>query len=312
MITAMVLGANGQDGSFLCERLAVAGRRVIGVGRQPNFRYQRPTGEFCYTAADIGDSHAIDGILDEHAPDEVYHVAAIHGHAGCILDERFGEACDVNVKSLHRVLEHSRRRSGRCRVFYASSAKVLGSLSGRVTLNQSRRGRCLYGMTKNMAGDLAAHYRRSHGVETTIAIMFHHESIRRPAGFFIPTVCGILAAAMKDDCYRGQVATLSFCCDWSSARDFMDLAVMSIDRGMAGEVLFASGRTYDARPFVRSLFDRHGLDVDAHLVTSTDHPYERYEVDISETIERLGHQPRETIYDVCDEIILSKTESRAA
>jgi GDPmannose 4,6-dehydratase len=311
MTTALVLGANGQDGSYLCERLVAAGRSVVGLGRQPAFRHPLPRGAFRYEAVDLADGAAVDRLLEWNQPDEIYHLAAIHGHAGFALEERFDAACDVNVRSLHRVLEHLRqRRHGR--LFYASSAKTFGRLSGRVTLARPRAGRCLYALTKNMAGGLIEHYRQHHRVEATVAIMFNHESPRRPPQFFIPTVCGLVAAALRDGGVRGTLATLSFGCDWSSARDFMELAVTAMDRGETGELLFASGETRDARPFVQRLFARHGLDADDHVSTADDVPYDRFEVDISDTVRRLGYAPRETIDDVCDEIVALVRPAAAA
>jgi GDPmannose 4,6-dehydratase len=310
MTTALVLGANCQDGSYLCERLVARGRRVVGVGRQPAFRHSLPQGGFRYESVDLAAGDEVDRLLDSHRPDEIYHLAAVHGHAGFALEERFAAACDVNVLSLHRVLEYLRRRRGR--LFYASSARIFGRLTGRVTLARPRAGRCLYALTKTMAGGLIEHYREQHGVEATVAVMFNHESPRRPPPFFIPTVCRLVAAALRDGGARGELATLSFCCDWSSARDFMDLAVTAMDRGETGELLFASGETRDARPFVERLFARHGLDAAAHVRTTADVPYDRFVVDISDTVRRLGYAPRETIDDVCDEILALARRDAAA
>lgn len=304
MTVALVLGANGQDGSFLCERLASVRSLVVGVGRQPVSRYVRAHGRFVYEMVDLTDGAAVDRLLDRHRPAEVYHVAAVHGQAGFSYEPCFGDACDVNVKALHRVLEYARLRAPECRIFYASSAKVFGpALVGRVTLDTPRSGRCLYAFTKKMATDLAAYYREHHGVRTTVGILFNHESTRRAAQFFIPTVCRILVRALEDRTFQDRVATLSFCCDWSSVRDFMDLAVTAVERGVTGEVLFASGVTRDARSFVDELFKRYGLDADRHVSTSPGTPYERYDVDISETVQRLGYKPQDTIFDVCDEIV---------
>ena len=312
MTTAIVLGANGQDGSHLCELLAREGRAVVGVGRQPAYRHPAPAGSFRYEPADLGDAAAVDRLLDRHAADQIYHVAAVHGHAGVSLDARFDEACAVNVTALHRALEHARRGGGRCRVFYASSAKVFGPLTGRVTLDTPRAGRCLYGLTKRTAGELAAHYRTAHGIGTTVALLFNHESPRRPPEFFIPKICGMVAAACRDPGFRGRVDTLSFCCDWSSAADLMALAVQAVDRGVDGELLFASGTTLDARPFVRRLFARYGLDAERHVAAGPERPYPRFEVDLSDTVRRLDVRPQQTIFDVCDRIIALAARRMAA
>ena len=68
MSGSIVLGANGQDGSYLCEALATSGRRVLAIGRQAEYAKPHPNGGFRYLQVDLTDREALRAVLStEHA-----------------------------------------------------------------------------------------------------------------------------------------------------------------------------------------------------------------------------------------------------
>lgn len=303
MKKALVLGASGQDGSILCEELVLGGRDVLGLGRRGDFPHALDSPRFRYVSQDLSDSAALAACLRDWSPDEIYHVAAVHGSAGFQYEPVWGTAVDVNVKALHAALEHARCCGREVRVFYASSAKIFGALRGRIGPETPKAGDCLYAITKRAAGELAAYYRRAHGVMSTVGILFNHESDRREPSYFIPKICRVVGMAKRDRSYRGKVATLSFCCDWSSARDFMRMAVRALEKPAPGELIFASGVTWQGKDFVEELFKRHGLDYRDHLEVAETGPAEPFAVDMSETRRLLSWDPKENIFDVCAALI---------
>lgn len=304
MKKALVMGAGGQDGSLLAEELAASGREVLGLGRGAAFPHDPPRGNFRYARLDLRDTPALAGCLRDYQPDEIYHVAAVHGSAGFSYEEVWAEALEVNVKSLHTALEYARGCRPAARIFYASSAKVFGgTLRGTITADTPRQGNCLYAITKKAAGGLADHYRRQHGLAVSVGILFNHESTRRPPGFFIPRICGIVRGALADPSHRAKVQTLAFHCDWSSARDFMRLAIAAVEKPVAGELLFASGVTWMGREFARELFARYGLDYSRHIEAGEDDAGEPFQVDLAATRCALALAPQEDIFDVCAALI---------
>jgi GDPmannose 4,6-dehydratase len=303
MKKSLVMGAGGQDGSILSEELSAAGREVRGLGRKKAYPYESPSPHFRYAALDLTDTAALARCLEEFQPDEIYHLAAVHGSAGFEYEQVWGQALDVNVKSFHTALEYARRRPD-VRLFYASSAKIFGHvLRGPVSLSTPRAGECLYSITKKAAGGLADHYRRNHGVATAVGILFNHESERRAPGYFIPRLCRILRTALDDPSHREKVQTLSFHCDWSSARDFMRMAIAALDQSVNGELIFASGVTWSGRAFARELFSRYGLDYTQHVEADDRVEGESFLVDLNETRSAMNFAMCEDIFDVCAALI---------
>ena len=300
MKKSLVMGAGGQDGSILSEELVATGREVLGLGRKPTCAHDFPGGCFRYTALDLTDTTSLARCLEDFQPDEIYHVAAVHGSAGFKYEQVWGQALDVNVKSLHAVLEYARLCRPETRIFYASSAKIFGhSLRGPINLATPRLGSCLYSITKKAAGQLADYYRRNYGVVASVGILFNHESERRAPEYFIPKLCRILRAALEDPSYREKVRTLSFHCDWSSARDFMRMAIAAVEKPVSGELIFASGVTWPGGEFARELFSRYGLDYTKHIEADDHVEGQSFSVDLSETRSAMDFVMREDIFSVC-------------
>lgn len=309
MNRSIVLGVGGQDGSILAEELVASGRLVLGLGRRETFSYLIDSPLFSYRQLDLSEPSELDSCLREFQPDEVFHVAAVHGSAGFLYEEVWGNALDVNTKSLHRVLEYARLQQPQLRIFYASSAKVFGSaLRGRVDLSTPRDGSCLYSITKKASGQLASHYEQAHGIRTTVAILFNHESERRPSSFFVPKICKAVRSSLANPLHRESLQTLSFHCDWSSARDFMRMAIGAVEAGHSGELIFASGVTWHGRDFVQQLFARHGLNYARHVDAPglVDSPY--FEVDLADTLRQIDVGPREDIFTLCDRLIVESLD----
>src|SRR5690606_3712059 len=131
-------------------------------------------------------------------PASVFHLAAVHASAeGTPYEGRFGEMLEVNVASVHAVLEALRAGGGR--MIHASSIKAFGEpLPAVIDEGTPRRSTCLYGVTKNAATDLVHYYRERHGVEASVVWLGNHESPRRAPEFFVPKLARCLLAAVRD------------------------------------------------------------------------------------------------------------------
>ena len=63
MSVALVLGVNGQDGSYLAESLLNRNIEVIGIGRQQDSRYIRDQIGFSYVSFDIAEIDLLNSLL---------------------------------------------------------------------------------------------------------------------------------------------------------------------------------------------------------------------------------------------------------
>lgn len=303
---ALVIGANGQDGSYLCETLCARGYDVVAVGRQAQPRWPSPSGIYRYVSCDIADTTMLEDLLRETAPDMVFHFAAIHGAAGFDYEAVWRQVHLVNTLSVHAILEYIRAVRPGCGLVYASSAKVFGTpLPAHITEATPRQSTCIYSITKNAANGLIDYYRARHGAQASVLYLFNHESSRREAGYFIPRIADALTRAKADGGKTG-LHTLDFACDWGDAREYMEITADIGERGLGEDYVLSTGRTWTGREMVTQLFARHGLDHAKHLTEKAapaTQPVALYHADNARLKARLCRVPERSILDVFDDML---------
>lgn len=294
MKTALVLGVNGQDGSYLVDALIARGYAVTGAARQASSRWVDPA-RFRYVALDASDVARLDALLSEVQPDEIYHMAAIHGSAGYAYEAGWHEALALNVGSAHTCLEYMRRCRPEARLFYPSSVKVFGSNPPPVIDEKTRRvPDCLYSITKNAATELIYYYRTEHGIFASIGYYFNHDSPRRSDNYFLPRLAGWIAAQLGRREEAPDLTTLDFWCDWGSSREFMDLTADLLQVDGPCDVIFATGRPVYAAALAADLSAAAGLPP---LATAP--PGEPpFRADVSRLREVIGKAPRAQAFEV--------------
>ena len=306
MAIALVVGANGQDGTFLVRHLLAKQYRVAGLGRQERSRWEIASTSFTYHKADLNEAGELSRILEAVEPDLIFHVAAVHTSAGGGYETVFDSVLRVNVASVHTILEYM-RKSGRARLCYASSAKVFGSpLPERIDERTQLKSQCLYSISKNAAFHLIEFYRNTHGVNASVVHLFNHESELRPQHFFIPKLVRALALALADEKHVSELNTLDFHCDWGSADEYMQIVLAILETGGSDDFVLATGESIHARELARRLFAQFGLDHARHIrerSTAAGTGQGPYRVDLSRLKERIHRAPRVNIETVCSQIL---------
>jgi GDPmannose 4,6-dehydratase len=296
--TAMVLGANGQDGTFLVRRLLRDGRHVVGVDLAERPRFAQMGAAYHYVPLDLRDHAALTALLHHVRPARIYHVAAVHlSSAGGTYEPLFDSLLAVNVGSAHAALEYLRTDAPDCRLLYASSGKVFGSpFPEQIDEGTPRTSTCPYSITKNAAGDLLLYYRKHHDVSASILYLFNHESELRPPDFFIPKLVAAVRQAISPAAPspRARFHSLDFYCDWGDAEEYMDIAVDVLERAPGEDFVLGTGHCAHAREVVEQLFGRHGLRASDHVEenepqsTTASRPYH---VDSGKLARLVGRRP---------------------
>lgn len=304
---ALVLGVNGQDGSYLAESLLARGWSVHGAGRQPESRWLGDARDFSYHALDLNDLGALSALLKTLRPGVIFHMAAVHGAAGFSYESHWQEAHSVNTLAAHAALEYLRCDAPDAVMIYASSSKAFGlTLPPMITESTPRSSTCIYSTTKNAATDLIGYYRQRHGIRASVVWTFNHESPRRGAEYFIPKIVTILANSILDPGFVGRIATLQFASDWGDAAEYMDIVADIAEKAPGNDFILASGTTWAARNFVEILFQRYQLRSEEHLIEQQVPPatcIANWHADPSALRNALGRTPQRSIFEVCDEIL---------
>jgi GDPmannose 4,6-dehydratase len=291
--SALILGVNGQDGSYIAEELLTRGHKVTGVGRQTTSRWV-DSHRFRYVTLDIADQRALDGLLDALRPQLIYHLAASHGPAGYVYEAVWRETVAVNLNALHVCLEHLRTRSPNARLFYPSSLKAFGSRPPVLISEETPRvSDCLYSVTKNAAYDLIKYYRGHHSLWVSVGFFFNHDSPRRSENYFLPRLAANLAAQRRGSA-GPDLATLDFWCDWGSSREFVEIVADQMQQERPSDLIFATGRPIHAAVLAERLRRAAGLS----FVSQSPHGEPPFRADLGRMIEALGRAPKEGAFEV--------------
>jgi GDPmannose 4,6-dehydratase len=233
MYTAIVTGASGQDGSYLCELLQEKGYHLIKFqGDVRNYDEVYDTIKTCMDFERI----------------EVYNLAAkIHGYSPI-------DTFQVNTLGILNIMEAVKNTGmkSKYRIFQASSSEIFADhwetpqceYTARVPQN-------IYGISKTTADTLVDHYRKKESLYVCSGILYNHESPRRPDTYVTQK---IIKGLQSGECF--QIGNLESRRDWGHAKDYVKAMWLLLQREPVKtghhlrDIIIASGKTYSVREFI--------------------------------------------------------------
>ena len=267
---ALVTGVSGQDGWYLAKRLLADGCEVHGIVRDASdvARLETELPGLVTHVADLVDDAALRRAVDAAEPDRIFNLAGSTSVARS-WDEPV-EAADVIGIGAVRLLNAAwdlQERSGReVRFLQASSAEVFGD---PVAVPQDEGTPHApvtpYGAAQDFAHAMVQVYRRR-GMFASAAILYNHESPRRPSSFVarkITRAVASIARGSQDKLVLGNIDVLR---DWGYAPDHVDgmLRILAAER--ADDYVVATGEARSVRDFVEAAFAEVGVtDWESHV-----------------------------------------------
>jgi GDPmannose 4,6-dehydratase len=272
---ALVTGVTGQDGWYLSELLRARGDTVYGLVSATS-RSQVPPGVERVTG-DLRDAPSLVAAVEAAEPDAVYNLAAISSVARSWQDP--STVADVNGVGVARLLGAVRdfgTRTGRTvRFVQASSAEIFGDAPAPQDERTPIAPRTPYGAAKAYAHHLVGAFRGA-GVWAASAILYNHESPRRPETFVARKITQTVAAIAAGRADRLVLGNLDARRDWGYARDYAEALLRVAGAGEPDDFVIASGVSHSIADFVRLAFARVGIS-----------DWERY-VSVDPSLQRAG------------------------
>lgn len=264
--SALIVGAGGQDGTFLTRRLALE-HTVIGVTRTT---VTSTDGVADLPArVDVTNKDDVRTLMAAVRPDQIYYLAAHHQSSESIgkdptADEK--HARDVNVTGLRHFLEAMRAENTTARLFYAGSSHMFGTPS-RWPQDESTpfAPETVYARTKVEGARACAEFRHRHGLFASVGLLYNHESALRPEGFLSRRLVRGAIAAARGLVSFVRVGSLSHVGDFGHAEDTVDAIarILSLDR--ADDFVVATGEAHTVAEFAEAAFAAKNLDYRRHV-----------------------------------------------
>lgn len=270
MSVALVTGATGQDGSFLVERLVAEGLEVHALVRPGDAEGQPLAAGVTAHPVDLADRDGLRALVARVRPDELYHLAGVSSVAASWQDpEGTAEVSGLAVVTLLGAALAVQDSTGRpVRVVQASSAEIFGD-PDRVPQDEATAVRPTnpYGAAKAFAHHMVGVH-RARGLHASSAILFNHESPRRPPAFVTRKITQAAARIARTGEGVITLGNLDARRDWGWAPDYVDAMVRAARRTEGVDVVVATGETHSVREFAEAALRRAGVEPRDDLVVS--------------------------------------------
>jgi GDP-4-dehydro-6-deoxy-D-mannose reductase len=211
---ALITGASGFAGAWLCRECAAAGDEVVALSR----RSAVPAGGGRGVSVDLCDGPAVDEAIRAAAPDVVYHLAALSsvGRSWQAPARTLGE----NVGAAVNLLEAVRRRAPEARVVWVSSCEVYGEpVSLPIPESAPVAPANPYAVSKAAGEQLCEVYAASYGLRIVRARPFSHSCPGQRPIFLLSSLARQAAEGRRSGASRLRILTGN----GDTRRDFTDV-----------------------------------------------------------------------------------------
>jgi len=272
---ALILGTNGQDGSYLTEILLEKGYEVHGmlrrsaIGNTKNIEHLLRNKEifekrFFIHRGDLADATSLYRIINEVRPQEIYNEAD-QDHVGwsfSIPDYSY----DITGAAVGRVLEIVRQIDPKIKFFQPCSSNMFGkAVETPQNENTPFHPQSPYGCSKVFAFMLARYYREAYGMFVSNVIFYNHESPRRTEEYVtrkITKAAAMIDAGLQDELVLGDIEVKI---DWGYAKEYMEAAWNVLQQEKPDDFIIANGEAHSVREFVEEAFGLLNLKVEKYL-----------------------------------------------
>lgn len=273
MLTALITGITGQDGSYLAEFLLEKGYRVCGIVRRsstPNLEnIQHILDKIELYDGDLLDHSSLVKIIRKVGPHEVYNLAA-QSFVGSSWDMPLyiGDVTGLGAARMLEAIRSSELYSNNVKFYQASSSEMFGSSPAPQDEDTPFHPRSPYGVAKVYAHLITQNYRESYGMFACSGILFNHESPRRGYEFVTRKIAkGVaeiyrhMVTGSQDTIPKIRLGNLQAKRDWGHAKDYVRAMWLMMNHREPLDLVIGTGVEHTVLEFVEKAFKCIGVEV---------------------------------------------------
>ena len=201
------------------------------------------------------DSSALNTILRQVAPDEIYNLGA-QSHVRVSFDVP-EYTTDVTALGTIRILEAIREVGIKPKFYQASSSEMFGKVVETPQRETTPfHPRSPYACAKVFAYYATVNYREAYDMFACNGILFNHESERRGETFVtrkITRAATRIKLGLQDKIYLGNLDARR---DWGYAKDYVEAMWLMMQATVPDDYVIATGETHSIREFLDIAFER--------------------------------------------------------
>ena len=251
---AIIFGASGQDGNYLSALLIKQGYDVIGVSRKNG-----------YLQTDISDFDQVFGLISQHMPDYIFHLAA---NSTTHHDALFENHATIATGTLN-ILEAVKRISSLTKVFISGSGLQFKNDDKPIKETDPFEARDAYSISR-IQSVYAARYFRSLGIKVYVGYFFNHDSPLRTERHMtkkIAVAAKRIAAGSNEKLAIGDIDAVK---EYTYAGDIVSGIWTLVNQEEITEANISSGIGYSIKDWLDQCFSLVNLDWQNHVTINTD------------------------------------------
>ncbi len=255
MGVALITGVTGQDGTYLAEDLLAAGTEVHGLVRPESTATVNE--QVIQHRIDLTDSAGLLGLVSDLQPEIVFHLAGQTSVAESWADP-VGAINQTGVPTA-ALLNAIATTSPSSRFVNASSAEIFGNAPAPQSETTPVHPISPYGAAKALGFFLVQSY-RDRGLHASSAILYNHESPRRPEQFVTRKISKAAAQIALGSKESLKLGNLDASRDWGWAPDYVLALRLMAQQEAAADYVIGTGESHSVREFAAEAFRAAGVE----------------------------------------------------
>ena len=272
---ALVLGATGQDGSYMVELLISKKYEVHGMYRKSSVGNTKNIDhlisnqkifnkKFFLHKGDLLDPVSLNNIINEVNPSEIYNFAD-QDHVGWSYDIP-SYSFKTTALSVIEIFEIIRKKNKKIKYFQPISSNIFGETKKfKQNENTLPEPNSVYALAKTTALYASKMYTKVYNLHICGAIFFNHESPKRHKDYvskkIVQNVCEILHKKRKF-IYLGNIKSKI---DWGYAKEYVEYSWKIMQKKKPDFYVIGTGKNNTVEYFVKKCFDYVGLNYKKYI-----------------------------------------------
>ncbi len=284
--TAIIFGANGQDGFFLSILLKKKGIKVINISRKNS--------DVC---GDVSDYAFVEDQIKKNQADYIFHLAA---NSTTRHDVLFENHETISTGTLN-ILEAVRLHSIKSKIFLSGSAMQFENEGLPITEATDFDGNSPYSIARIQSVYAARYYQKSFGLKVYVGYFFNHDSPLRTEHHVnqkIVRAVQRIAQGSKELLILGNIDVRK---EFNYAGDMVEAIWILINQDSIFEVVIGCGKAYSIKDWVKYCFEKVNLHWEDHVKLEQNYiPEYKILVSSPEKLMSLGWTPAVDFYQLAN------------
>ena len=287
-MTAIIFGANGQDGFYLRSLLEKNGVRVIAVSRKGTD-----------VIADVADAASVNSLVKAHRPAFIFHLAA---NSTTRHDALFENHAAISTGTLN-ILEAVKTLSPATKVFISGSGLQFSNEGNPIKETDPFDARDAYSVSR-IHSVYAARYYRYLGIKAYVGYFFNHDSPRRTARHITKMIADAVVKIAAGAEEIIEIGDMSVKKEWGFAGDIVEAVWTLVNQDTVFEAVLGTGEAHSIQDYIALCFEIIGQDWKKYT-----RPREGFKADYHQlisdpaTIFSLGWRPATSFRDLTKKML---------